>query len=148
MLSVQSQSELPVRKDLQEVFFTSQNPWYKRNCRVQEYKTAAKYPVIDCHSLCLMQCTRPIKRKSHDGGWKGGGEGYPMTAIETPGRWPVLVRIWSVTSCRSKSVRPQLGQLTYSVLVFLILEPAHQLGGSQVGIVAWFIAGRLKYNII
>jgi len=40
-----------------------------------------------------------------------------------PGRWPVCVRICSVTSCRSNSVRPHDGQLTYSVFVFRILEP-------------------------
>lgn len=50
-------------------------------------------------------------------------ETHPIIAMETPGRCPVLVLIWSVTSWRSKRVLPQLGQLTYSVFVFLILDP-------------------------
>mmetsp|Transcript_44705 Transcript_44705/g.133589 ORF Transcript_44705/g.133589 Transcript_44705/m.133589 type:complete len:276 (+) Transcript_44705:411-1238(+) len=49
----------------------------------------------------------------------------PMTAIATPGRWPVLVRICSVTSCRSKSVRPHEGHETYSVLVLRMREPCN-----------------------
>ena len=40
-----------------------------------------------------------------------------------PGRCPVSWRISSVTTCRSKRVRPQEGQLTYSVFVLRILEP-------------------------
>mmetsp|Transcript_36557 Transcript_36557/g.65417 ORF Transcript_36557/g.65417 Transcript_36557/m.65417 type:complete len:274 (+) Transcript_36557:384-1205(+) len=47
----------------------------------------------------------------------------PMMAMETPGRWPVRTRIDSVTSCRSKRVRPQEGQLTYSVLVLRMRLP-------------------------
>mmetsp|Transcript_2390 Transcript_2390/g.6032 ORF Transcript_2390/g.6032 Transcript_2390/m.6032 type:complete len:278 (-) Transcript_2390:1201-2034(-) len=47
----------------------------------------------------------------------------PMTAIATPGRWPVRVRIWSVTSCRLNSVRPHDGHDTYSVLVLRMREP-------------------------
>ena len=47
----------------------------------------------------------------------------PMMAMETPGRCPVRTRICSVTSCRSNSVRPQLGHDTYSVLVLRMREP-------------------------
>mmetsp|Transcript_10435 Transcript_10435/g.28485 ORF Transcript_10435/g.28485 Transcript_10435/m.28485 type:complete len:324 (-) Transcript_10435:1272-2243(-) len=47
----------------------------------------------------------------------------PMTAMDTPGRWPVFSRICSVTSWRSNRVLPQDGQLTYSVLIFLIRQP-------------------------
>mmetsp|Transcript_34306 Transcript_34306/g.96688 ORF Transcript_34306/g.96688 Transcript_34306/m.96688 type:complete len:271 (+) Transcript_34306:432-1244(+) len=48
---------------------------------------------------------------------------HPITAMETPGRWPVLAVIWAVTSCRSNSVRPQLGHDTYSVLVLRMRLP-------------------------
>mmetsp|Transcript_7954 Transcript_7954/g.20468 ORF Transcript_7954/g.20468 Transcript_7954/m.20468 type:complete len:314 (+) Transcript_7954:359-1300(+) len=47
----------------------------------------------------------------------------PMMAMDTPGRWPVRTRMDSVTSCRSKSVRPHEGQLTYSVLVLRMRLP-------------------------
>mmetsp|Transcript_3072 Transcript_3072/g.9368 ORF Transcript_3072/g.9368 Transcript_3072/m.9368 type:complete len:237 (+) Transcript_3072:607-1317(+) len=47
----------------------------------------------------------------------------PMMAMVTPGRWPVRWEMVSVTSCRSKSVRPQLGQLTNSVLTLRMREP-------------------------
>lgn len=66
------------------------------------------------------------------------GHAYPMMATETPGKWPVRLRICSVTSCRSNSVRPQLGQLTYSVLVFRMRQPCTQGLGSQQD--AWLLA--------
>mmetsp|Transcript_62276 Transcript_62276/g.146825 ORF Transcript_62276/g.146825 Transcript_62276/m.146825 type:complete len:246 (+) Transcript_62276:580-1317(+) len=47
----------------------------------------------------------------------------PMTAIVTPGRWPVASEISAVTVWRSKRVRPHEGQLTYSVLVLRMREP-------------------------
>mmetsp|Transcript_8928 Transcript_8928/g.25948 ORF Transcript_8928/g.25948 Transcript_8928/m.25948 type:complete len:250 (-) Transcript_8928:1203-1952(-) len=47
----------------------------------------------------------------------------PMTAMDTPGRWPVLAAISAVTVCRSKSVRPQEGQETNSVLTLRMREP-------------------------
>mmetsp|Transcript_23344 Transcript_23344/g.45359 ORF Transcript_23344/g.45359 Transcript_23344/m.45359 type:complete len:224 (-) Transcript_23344:1511-2182(-) len=48
---------------------------------------------------------------------------HPMTAIVTPGRWPVLWDISSVTVWRSKRVLPQEGHETYSVLVLRIRDP-------------------------
>mmetsp|Transcript_24898 Transcript_24898/g.34438 ORF Transcript_24898/g.34438 Transcript_24898/m.34438 type:complete len:272 (-) Transcript_24898:1250-2065(-) len=47
----------------------------------------------------------------------------PITAMDTPGRWPVASWMVWVTSCRSNRVRPQLGQDTYSVLVLRMREP-------------------------
>mmetsp|Transcript_6634 Transcript_6634/g.20059 ORF Transcript_6634/g.20059 Transcript_6634/m.20059 type:complete len:377 (+) Transcript_6634:335-1465(+) len=47
----------------------------------------------------------------------------PITAMVTPGRWPVDSAICSVTSCRSNSVRPQLGHDTYSVLTLRMRLP-------------------------
>jgi hypothetical protein len=93
---------------------------------------AARQPDAPCQIVVHLNNAGCVSRDKVAMGARGGGGGYPMTAIETPGRWPVLVRIWSVTSCRSKSVRPQLGQLTYSVLVFLILEPAHTIAQFKI----------------
>ena len=47
----------------------------------------------------------------------------PMTAMATPGRWPVRAWICCVTSCRSKSVRPHEGHDTNSVLVLRMRLP-------------------------
>mmetsp|Transcript_12345 Transcript_12345/g.31180 ORF Transcript_12345/g.31180 Transcript_12345/m.31180 type:complete len:295 (-) Transcript_12345:1263-2147(-) len=47
----------------------------------------------------------------------------PITAMATPGRWPVRAAISAVTVCRSKSVRPQDGHETNSVLVLRMREP-------------------------
>mmetsp|Transcript_54987 Transcript_54987/g.174861 ORF Transcript_54987/g.174861 Transcript_54987/m.174861 type:complete len:272 (+) Transcript_54987:292-1107(+) len=47
----------------------------------------------------------------------------PMTAMVTPGRCPVSSWMLAVTSWRSKSVRPQLGHDTYSVLVLRMRLP-------------------------
>mmetsp|Transcript_7747 Transcript_7747/g.31490 ORF Transcript_7747/g.31490 Transcript_7747/m.31490 type:complete len:249 (+) Transcript_7747:302-1048(+) len=47
----------------------------------------------------------------------------PITAMDTPGRWPVSWEICSVTSCKSKSVRPQLGHETYSVFTLRMRLP-------------------------
>lgn len=55
-----------------------------------------------------------------------GPEGAAEERGSAPGRWPVRWRICSVTSCRSNRVRPQEGQLTYSVLMFLIREPCRR----------------------
>mmetsp|Transcript_25624 Transcript_25624/g.52175 ORF Transcript_25624/g.52175 Transcript_25624/m.52175 type:complete len:244 (+) Transcript_25624:363-1094(+) len=47
----------------------------------------------------------------------------PITAIVTPGRWPVASLISAVTVWRSKSVRPHEGHETYSVFVFRMRLP-------------------------
>ena len=48
---------------------------------------------------------------------------HPMTAMATPGRWPVRSEMAAVTSCRSNSVRPHEGHETYSVFVLRMREP-------------------------
>ena len=52
---------------------------------------------------------------------------HPMTAMVTPGRWPVASVMLAVVSCRSKRVRPQLGHDTNSVFVFRMRQPCRRL---------------------
>ena len=43
---------------------------------------------------------------------------HPMTAMVTPGKWPVASVIAAVVSCKSKSVRPHDGHETNSDVTY------------------------------